>query len=91
MEASQQELDRILNGDNRNAFGAQDYFSEDNNSTAHVFDVIQGNGIMRNNLDGDALRKMMKVGYLPYYSLPRFKFARFSTFLGTFTFFIIYY
>lgn len=81
MGTSQQELDQILNGDYRNAFVAQDYFSEDNNSTAHVFDVIQGNGTMRKNLGGDKLLKMMKVSYL---SLLRSRVARFSTFLGSF-------
>lgn len=58
--ASQQELDRILNGDYRNAFNAQDYFSVDN-STGHVFDVIDGNGIMRSNVGGDTLVKIIKV------------------------------
>ena len=64
MGASQeqgQELDRVLNGEYRDAFRAQDYFSVDDNSTAHVFDVINGNGIMRSNLSGDILEKMMKV------------------------------
>ena len=61
MRASQQELDRILNGDYKDAFGAQDYFSVDNKSTCHVFDVIKGNGIMRSNLSGDTLVKMMKI------------------------------
>lgn len=81
MGASQQELDRVLNGDYRNAFGAQDYFSEDNNSTAHLFDVVQGNGIMSKNLSGDALLKMLKVSQL---SLLRFRIARSSTLLGVF-------
>ena len=62
MGASQErELDQILNGEYRDAFRAQDYFSVDNKSTAHVFDVIRGNGIMRSNLSGDMLVKMMKV------------------------------
>ena len=64
MGASQQELDRVLHGDYRNAFRAQDYFSVDDNSIAHVFDVMQGNGIMKNNLGGDTLLEMMKVSYL---------------------------
>ena len=59
--ASQQELDRILNGEYRDAFRAQDYFSVDNNSIAHVFDVIKGNGIMRSNLGGDTIVNMIKV------------------------------
>ena len=58
--ASQHELDLILNGDYSNAFGAQDYFSIDG-STGHIFDVIEGNGIMRSNLSGDGLVKMIKV------------------------------
>ena len=58
--ASQQELEQILNGDYKNAFRAQDYFSTDN-STGHVFDVIKGHGIMRTNVDGDALVKMIEV------------------------------
>lgn len=73
MGASQEDVHRILNGDYRNAFGAQDYFSEDNNSTVHVFDVIHGDGIMRDNLGGDALLKMMKVSY---FSPLRFRVAR---------------
>ena len=58
--ASQQELEQILNGDYKNAFRAQDYFSADS-STGHVFDVIRGHGIMRSNVDGDTLVKMIKV------------------------------
>lgn len=58
--ATQQELEQILNGDYKNAFRAQDYFLTDN-STGHVFDVIKGHGIMRSNVDGDALVKMIKV------------------------------
>lgn len=58
--ASQHELDLILNGDYEDAFGAQDYFSTDG-STGHIFDVIDGQGIMRSNLSGDGLVKMIKV------------------------------
>lgn len=58
--ASQRELDLILNGDYKNAFHAQDYFSADN-STGHVFDVIGGNGIMRSNVSGDDLVEIVKV------------------------------
>ena len=61
MENSAQELERILNGDYKNAFNAQDYFSVDNRSICHVFDVTNDEGIMKCNLDGDALMKMIKV------------------------------
>ncbi len=59
-DSSQQELDLILNGEYKNAFQAQDYFSVDN-SIGHVFDVIRGNGIMRSNVGGDELVEVIKV------------------------------
>ena len=58
--ASPRDLDLILNGDYKDAFHAQDYFAVDN-STAHVFDVINGNGIMRSNVRGDNLAEIVKV------------------------------
>ena len=61
MESSAQELERILNGDYKDAFNAQDYFSVDNQSTCHVFDVTNDEGIMKSNVDGDGLVKMIKV------------------------------
>ncbi len=61
MGPSQQELDLILNEDFMAAFRNQDDFSVDP-STAHVFDVIKGNGIMRSNVGGDGLMKIIKVG-----------------------------
>ena len=57
---SQQQLDLILNGDYSKAFHAQDYFSVDD-SIAHVFEVIGGNGIMRSNVSGDNLVEIVKV------------------------------
>ena len=61
MESCAQELERILNGDYKDAFNAQDYFSVDNKSTCHVFDVRNDEGIMKSNVGGDALMKMIKV------------------------------
>ena len=61
MENSAQELERILNEDYKNAFNAQDYFSVDDHSTCHVFDETNDEGIMKTNVDGDALMKMIKV------------------------------
>ena len=61
METCAQELERILNGDYKDAFNAQDYFSVDNKSTCHVFDVTNDEGIMKSNVGGDALMKMLKV------------------------------
>lgn len=58
--ASPRDLDLILNGDYKDAFLAQDYFAVDN-STGHVFDVINGNGIMRSNVRGDKLVEIVKV------------------------------
>ena len=58
--ASQHELDLILNGEYKNAFNAQDYFSTDN-STCHIFDVIEGNGMMRSHVSGDELVERIKV------------------------------
>ena len=61
-EASQQELDWILNGDYKDAFHAQDYFSlDDLDSTGHVFDVIRGHGIMRSDVGGKKLVEIVKV------------------------------
>ena len=57
---SQQQLDLILNGDYRNAFNAQDYFSV-GDSIGHFFEVIGGNGIMRSNVSGDNLVEIVKV------------------------------
>ena len=61
MESCAQELEGILNGDYKDAFNAQDYFSVDNQSTCHVFDVKNDEGIMKSNVGGDALMKMIKV------------------------------
>ena len=61
METCAQELERILNGDYKDAFNAQDYFSVDNKSTCHIFDVTNDEGIMKSNVGGDALMKMIKV------------------------------
>ena len=58
--ASQHELDLILNAGYQDAFQAQDYFSLDG-STCHVFDVIEGSGIMRSHIGGDEVLKMIKV------------------------------
>lgn len=55
------DLDFILNGDYMDVFRAQDYFSADNHSTGHVFDVIQGNGVMRSNVGGKKLVEIVKV------------------------------
>ena len=55
------ELDRILNGEYRDVFRAPAYFSVDNKSTGHIFDVIKGDGIMKSNLGGDTLMKMIEV------------------------------
>ena len=60
MGPSQHELDLILNQDYMDAFRGKDYFSD--HSTGHVFDVVEGNGIMRSNIGGDGLMKMIKVG-----------------------------
>ena len=60
LAASQHEIDLILNGEYKNAFNAQDYFSTDS-STGHIFDVIEGNGIMRSHISGDELVKKVKV------------------------------
>ena len=61
MESCAQELEGILNGDYKDAFKAQDYFSVDNKSTCHVFDVMNNEGVMKTNLGADALEKMIKV------------------------------
>ena len=78
MENSAQELERILNGDYKDAFNAQDYFSVDNQSTCHVFDVTNDEGIMKSNVDGDGLVKMIRVllphPSLPFPSPPKFEF-----------------
>ena len=58
--ASQQELDLILNGDYKEVFRAQDYFSVDD-STGHIFDVMSGDGMMRSDIDGDKLMEIVKV------------------------------
>ena len=60
LESSQRELDLILNGEYMTAFGAPDYFSL-NTSMGHVFDVIQGNGIVRSPVGGDDLVDIIKV------------------------------
>ncbi len=60
LASSQHELDLILNADYQHVFHAQDYFSVDT-STGHVFDVINGNGIMRSNVRGNKLAEMVKV------------------------------
>ena len=59
--AQEPELERILNGDYKDAFNAQDYFSVDNKSTCHVFDVTNDEGIMKTNVSGDALLDLIKV------------------------------
>ena len=61
METCAQELERILNGDYKDAFKAQDYFAVDKQSTCHVFDVTNDEGIMKTDVDGDGLEKMIKV------------------------------
>ena len=58
--ATQPELDQILNGDYKNVFRAPDYFPMDI-SKGHIFDVVKGNGIMKSNVGGDTLVKMIKV------------------------------
>ena len=82
---TQPELDQILNGDYKNVFRAQDYFPMDI-SKGHIFDVVKGNGIMRSNVGGDTLVKMIKVSYssLRYLTMPNFSdaVARFACFLG---------
>ena len=61
MESCAQELEGILNGDYKDAFKVQDYFSVDDESTCHVFDVMNDEGVMKSNVGGDALVKMIKV------------------------------
>ena len=56
----QPQLNQILYGDYDNIFNAQRYFSVDK-STAHLFDVVSGNGIMRSNVRGDELVEIVKV------------------------------
>lgn len=58
---STQQLDLILNGDYLQAFDSKVYFSEDA-SNGHIFDVINGNGLMRSNIGGDRLMEIVKVG-----------------------------
>lgn len=60
LESSQGELDEVLNGEYMTAFRAADYFSL-NTSIGHVFDVIQGNGMMRSHIGGDELVDIIKV------------------------------
>ncbi len=60
LASSQRELDAVLNGDYRQVFSAQDYFSV-GDSVGHIFDVVNGNGTMRSNLRGDELVEMVKV------------------------------
>lgn len=64
----QPHLNQILYGDYDNIFNAQRYFSVDK-STAHLFDVVSGNGMMRSNVGGDELVEIVKVSsptiYLP--------------------------
>ena len=50
----------VLNGEYMTAFSAADYFSL-STSIGHVFDVIQGNGMMRSNIGGDDLVAIIKV------------------------------
>ncbi|CAD6589452.1 MAG: hypothetical protein ASARMPREDX12_003838 [Alectoria sarmentosa] len=56
----QPQLNQILYGDYDNIFNAQRYFSVDK-STAHLFDVVSGNGIMRSNVRGDELVEIVKT------------------------------
>ena len=58
--ASQRDLDSILNGDYRDVFHAQDYFSV-NSSTGHLFEVNSGNGSMSSDVRGDELVDIIKV------------------------------
>ena len=58
--SSPRELDQILNGDYKHGFDAQYCFSVDD-STGHVFDVINGNGTMRSHVCGDKLADIVKV------------------------------
>ena len=60
LECSQRELDLVLNGAYQSCFHSKDYFSVDN-STGHIFDVINDNGIMRSNVRGDKLVEIIKV------------------------------
>ncbi|CAF9927216.1 MAG: hypothetical protein ALECFALPRED_003648 [Alectoria fallacina] len=56
----QPHLNQILYGDYDNIFNAQRYFSVDK-STAHLFDVVSGNGMMRSNVGGDELVEIVKT------------------------------